>query len=38
MTPLIKNPYDFFYKVVTFKWCVSKFAPNQITSLQIIVI
>ena len=37
MAPLIKNPYD-FYKVLTFKWHVSKFEPNQIISLQIRVI
>ena len=32
MVPLIKNPYD-FYKVLTFKWHVSKFEPSQIISL-----
>ena len=32
-----KNPYD-FYKVLTFKWHVSKFEPDQIISLQITVI
>ena len=35
--PLIKNPYD-FYKVLTFKWHVSKFEPNWIIILQIKVI
>ena len=34
MAPLIKNPYD-FYKVLTFKWHVSKFEPSRIISLQI---
>ena len=36
MAPLIKknNPYD-FYKVLTFKWHVSKFQQNRIISLQI---
>ena len=34
MAPLIKYPYD-FYKVITFKWHVSKSEPNQIISLQI---
>ena len=34
LTPLIKNPYD-FYKVLTFKWYMSKFEPNLIISLQI---
>ena len=33
----IKNPYD-FYKVLTFKWHMSKFEPNWIISLQITVI
>ena len=38
MSPLIKkNPY-YFYKLLTFKWHVSKFEPNQIISLQITVI
>ena len=37
MAPLIKNPYD-FYKVLTFKWHMSKFELNQIISLQITVI
>ena len=32
-----KNPYE-FHKVLTFKWHVSKFEPNQIISLQITVI
>ena len=32
-----KNPYD-FYKVLSFKWHVSKFEPNRIISLQITVI
>ena len=36
MMPLIENPYD-FYKVLTFKWHVLKFEPNQIISLQITV-
>ena len=31
-----KNPYD-FYKVLTFKWHMSKFGPNLI-SFQIIVV
>ena len=37
--PQLKNPHD-FYKVLSFKWHVSKFKPNQITnySLQITVI
>ena len=34
MAPLINNPYD-FYKVLTFKWHVSKFEPIRIISLQI---
>ena len=34
MAPLIKSPYD-FYKVLTFKWHVSKFESNRIISLQI---
>ena len=29
-----KNPYD-SYKLLTFKWHMSKFEPNQIISLQI---
>ena len=37
MLPLIKNPYD-FYKVLTFKWHMSKFEPNQIIGLHITVI
>ena len=37
MAPLIKNPYD-FYKLLTFKWYMSKFESNQIISLQITVI
>ena len=31
------NPYD-LYKVLTFKWRMSKFEPNRIISLQITVI
>ena len=39
MVPLInkktkQSPYD-FNKVLTFKWHVSKFEPNQIITLQI---
>ena len=34
MAQLIKNPYD-FYKVLTFKWHLSKFEPNWIVSLQL---
>ena len=33
MAPLIKNLYD-FYKVLTFKWQVSKFEPNWIISFK----
>ena len=33
---ILKNPYD-FYKVLTFKWHVSKFEPNRVISLQITV-
>ena len=32
-----KNPYEFYY-VLTLKWHVSKFEPNQIIILQITVI
>ena len=32
MAPLKENPYN-FYKVLTFKWHVSKFEPNRIISL-----
>ena len=35
MAPLIKNPYDFFYKVLTFKWYVLKFKPNRIISYEL---
>ncbi len=34
MVPLIKSPYD-LYKVLTFKWHISKFEPDQIISLKI---
>ena len=34
MALLIKNLYD-FYKVLTFKYHVSKFVPNRIFGLQI---
>ena len=37
MVPPIKNPSD-LYKVLTFKWHVSKFEPNRIISLQITII
>ena len=34
MAPLIENLYD-FYKVLTFKWHMSKFETSRIISLQI---
>ena len=37
MAPLIKCPYK-FYKLLTFKWYVSKFEPNRVITLQITVV
>ena len=36
MAPLMKNPYD-FYRLLTFRWYVSKLKPNriQITVIQV---
>ena len=34
MVPLIKKIHN-FYKVLTFKWHMSKYEPNRIISLQI---